>query len=195
MFAAARQLSSRFKRPSYVTAPPAMPPEHSPAATPVPAAGYLEKTTIESRVSERRRPPDTAAVQWLVAGCYLFGAMVLTGRLWVDPAARVQIGDAHDVTAFAWYMRYAATAVQHGHLPALVTNAMGAPQGVNLMWNTPFLLPGILLAPVTLLAGPQVSLTVVLTLGLAGSASCAGGGPASARRRSAGRCTGSPRRW
>ena len=38
------------------------------------------------------------------------------------------------------------------------------------MWNTSFLLPGVLLSPVTLLAGPQVSLTVALTLGFAGSA-------------------------
>jgi hypothetical protein len=67
-------------------------------------------------------------------------------------------------------MRYSATAVQHGHLPALITKALNAPQGVNLMWNTPFLLPAVLLSPVTLLAGPQVSLTVALTLGFAGSA-------------------------
>jgi hypothetical protein len=38
------------------------------------------------------------------------------------------------------------------------------------MWNTSFLLPGMLLTPVTLLAGPQVSLTIVLTLSIAGSA-------------------------
>jgi hypothetical protein len=138
--------------------------------TAVPAAGYPGKTAVESPVGERRYPVDTTAVQWLVAGCYLFGAIVVTGRLWADPAARVQIGDAHDVTQFAWFLRYAATALQHGHLPSLVTSDMNAPQGVNLMWNTAFLLPGILLAPVTLLAGPQVSLTVVLTLGLAGSA-------------------------
>jgi len=74
------------------------------------------------------------------------------------------------VDLFAWFMRYDAVAIAHGHLPALVTTAMGAPRGVNLMWNTSVLLPGILLAPVTLLAGPQVSLTIMLTLGLAGSA-------------------------
>jgi hypothetical protein len=136
----------------------------------VPAAGYPEQTATGPGVGERRRPLSTADAQWLVAGCYLAGAVLLTGRLWVDPAGHTQVGDVHDVTAFAWYMRYAATAVQHGHLPALVTTALNAPQGVNLMWNTPFLLPGILLAPVTLLAGPQVSLTVVLTLGFAGSA-------------------------
>ena len=107
---------------------------------------------------------------WLVVCCYLAGAVAVTARLWVDPAGRAQAGDANDVDLFAWFVRYAATAVGHGQLPALVTSAMNAPQGVNLMWNTSFLLPGVLLAPLTLLAGPQVSLTVVLTAGFAGSA-------------------------
>jgi hypothetical protein len=107
---------------------------------------------------------------WLVVCCYLIGAAAVTARLWADPAGRAQVGDPNDVDLYAWFLRYAATAVAHGRLPALVTGAMNAPQGVNLMWNTSFLLPGVLLAPVTLLAGPQVSLTLVLTLGFAGSA-------------------------
>ena len=103
-------------------------------------------------------------------GCYLLGAMILTWRLWADPAGLTQTRDPHDVDLFAWFLRYAATAVAHGRLPALVTTALNAPQGISLMWNTSLLLPGVLLTPVTLLAGPQVSLTLVLTLGLAGSA-------------------------
>lgn len=103
-------------------------------------------------------------------GCYLLGAVILTWRLWADPAGLTQTRDPHDVDLFAWFLRYAATAVAHGRLPALVTTALNAPQGISLMWNTSFLLPGVLLTPVTLLAGPQVSLTLVLTLGLAGSA-------------------------
>jgi hypothetical protein len=126
----------------------------------------VEPLAAAEHQPDRARP----AAQWLVLGCYLLGAIALTLRLWMDPAGRLQVGDPHDVDLFAWYMRYAATAIAHGHLPALVTTAMGAPRGVNLMWQTSFLLPGIVLTPVTLLAGPQVSLTVVLTLGLAGSA-------------------------
>jgi len=38
------------------------------------------------------------------------------------------------------------------------------------MWNTFMLLPGVLFAPVTLAFGPQVSLTLLLTAGFAGSA-------------------------
>jgi hypothetical protein len=102
--------------------------------------------------------------------CYLLAAALLTWRLWVDPASRMVAGNPNDTDQFAWFMRYAATAVSHGHLPALVTTEMNAPIGVNLMWNTPLLLPGVVLAPLTLLAGPQVSLTVLTTAGFAGSA-------------------------
>ena len=67
------------------------------------------------------------------------------------------------------------------------------------MWNTSLLVPGVLLTPVTLLAGPQVSLTLVLTLGLAGSAASLywvlrrWGASLSAAGWAA-RCTVSPRR-
>jgi hypothetical protein len=116
------------------------------------------------------QPAGTRNRQWLVLGCYLAAALVVTWRLWADPAARVQVGDPHDVDLYAWFLRHEATAVAHGHLPALITGALNAPQGVGLMWNTSLLLPGVLLAPLTLLAGPQVTLTAVLTLGFAGSA-------------------------
>jgi len=52
----------------------------------------------------------------------------------------------------------------------LITTAMNTPQGINVMWNTSFLLPAVVLSPVTVLFGPQVSLTIALTLGFAGSA-------------------------
>jgi len=109
----------------------------------------------------------TAAV---VCACYLFGALALTWRLWADPASRTVAGNPTDADLFAWYLRYAADSVAHGHLPALVTTAMNVPVGVNMMWNTSVLLPGVLLTPVTLLFGPQVSLSVLTTLGFAGSA-------------------------
>jgi hypothetical protein len=129
-----------------------------------------EPTTEPARTAEARwRHPRTVR-PWLVVCCYLIGAVALTVHMWADPAGRDQLGGGGDVDLFAWFMRYAATAVAHGRLPALVTVGMNAPQGINLMWNTSFLLPGVLLTPLTLLAGPQVSLTLTLTLGFAGSA-------------------------
>ncbi|MGC1288101.1 MAG: hypothetical protein WA895_34710 [Streptosporangiaceae bacterium] len=121
-------------------------------------------------VAEDPTARTSAYRHWPVVACYLLGALIVTGRLWVDPAGRMQVGDAQDVNLFAWFLRYSATAVSHGRLPALFTTALNAPRGVNLMWNTAFLLPGILLTPVTMLAGPQVSLTIVLTVSVAGSA-------------------------
>jgi hypothetical protein len=95
---------------------------------------------------------------------------VVTFWLWRDPASRMVAGNPYDNDQLAWFFRYDATAFAHLRLPALVTTAMNAPQGVNVMWNTFMLLPGMLLAPVTLLAGPQSALTVFLTAGFAGSA-------------------------
>src|SRR5690242_1515432 len=90
--------------------------------------------------------------------------------LWRHPAGRVVAGNPNDADQLAWFFRYDATAIAHGHLPALITTAMNAPQGVSVMWNTFMMLPGTLLAPVTWLAGPQAALTVFMTAGFAGSA-------------------------
>jgi hypothetical protein len=129
-------------------------------------ASAVETAPVDARSRERVR----TLTPWLIGCCYLLGAVAVTWRLWVDPAARTQVGDVQDVNFFAWFMRYEATAIAHGRLPALTTAALNAPQGVSVMWNTSLLLPGVLLAPLTLLAGPQTSLTLVLTLGFAGSA-------------------------
>ena len=109
-------------------------------------------------------------VFWLAGLYYLVAAVVVTMWLWRDPASRVVVANPYDSDQFAWFFRYDASAVAHLRLPALTTTGMNAPQGINLMWNTPMLLPGVLLAPLTLLAGPQVSLTVLMTAGFAGSA-------------------------
>lgn len=106
----------------------------------------------------------------LAGSYYLLAAIALTMWLWRDPASRVAAVNPYDADQFSWFLRYDATAVAHLRLPSLISTGMNAPQGFNLMWNTPLLLPGVVLAPVTLLAGPQASLTLLLTLGFAGSA-------------------------
>ena len=106
----------------------------------------------------------------LAALYYLLAAVALMLWLWRHPGTGTVAGNANDADQFAWFFRYDATAVAHFRLPALVTTALNAPQGINVMWNTFMLLPGVLLAPLTLLAGPQVSLTVLMTIGFAGDA-------------------------
>ncbi len=127
-------------------------------------------------VTSPQRPVRLGARDWLrsrqaiIGYCYVLGALYVTGRLLVHPAGTRQNGDVEDVNQATWFLRYSASAVAHLRLPALVTTAMNAPHGVNLMWNTSLLLPGIVVSPVTLLFGPQVALTALLIIGFAGSA-------------------------
>jgi hypothetical protein len=111
---------------------------------------------------------------WAIPCLYLLISLALTWRMWANPTGTVPTNGTSNVSADiyinAWFMRYTATALGHGHLPTLVTTALNAPQGVNAMWNTSMLLTSAVLAPLTLAAGPIASLTVLLTLGFAGSA-------------------------
>jgi hypothetical protein len=130
-------------------------------------------TTAIQEVPEQERPappPGDRRAVALAAAYYLLGALAVTLWLWRDPASRTVAGNPYDADQLAWFFRYDAIAIAHGHLPALITTAMNAPQGVSVMWNTFMLLPGALLTPVTLLLGPQTALTVFMTAGFAGSA-------------------------
>lgn len=147
-----------------------------------PSAQWRARTQPEPEASTSARLPAERSIRaererglswpaWLTLASYLLAAVAVTWRLWADPASRTVAGNPGDADLFAWYMRYAAAAVAHGHMPALVTSALNVPDGVNLMWNSSLLLPCLLLSPVTLLFGPQVSLTAATTIGFAGSAS------------------------
>ncbi len=128
-------------------------------------------TAIPGLVAREGTRPLSGRRTVLLAGAYyLLASLAVTLWLWRDPASRTVAGNPNDANQFAWFFRYDATAIAHARLPALVTAAMNVPHGVNVMWNTFVLLPGVLLTPVTLLFGPQTSLTVLLTLGFAGSA-------------------------
>ncbi len=128
-------------------------------------------TAVQAPTSEEPAgPPGGRHVLTLAAVYYLLAALAVTLWLWRDPASRTVAGNPNDADQFAWFFRYDATAIAHARLPALVTTAMNAPHGVNVMWNTFMLLPGVVLAPVTLLFGPQSALTVFMTAGFAGSA-------------------------
>lgn len=138
-----------------------------------PSAQWRERVQAQLEPATERpiqRERGLSWPAWLTLASYLLAAVAVTGRLWADPASQTVAGNPGDADLFAWYMRYAAAAVAHGHAPALVTSALNVPDGVNLMWNSSLLLPCLLLSPVTLLFGPQVSLTAATTIGFAGSA-------------------------
>jgi hypothetical protein len=128
-------------------------------------------TEVAESSQQPQRPGWLAGRPALIALlCYVLGAFYVTAFMWVRPAGLRQDGDPQDVNQATWFIRYTATAIEHFRLPALSTMAMNAPHGVNLMWNTSLLLPGIIATPVTALFGPQVSLTALMVVGFAGSA-------------------------
>ncbi len=138
----------------------------------------MDSLLVTAEPSQRSASrPLLARLPWretLIILGYVIVAVFLTRNLWQHPSRMAPTafrGDVNqDVYLSTWFMRYAATALSHGHLPALTTMALNSPQGVNAMWNTSLLAPAVILAPVTLLAGPVTSLTLMITVGFAGSA-------------------------
>lgn len=111
----------------------------------------------------RWRHPDLAAVLFLLAG-----ALWVTARGWRDVQGRVLGLQPADQDFNEWMLAHAAHAVANLENP-FFTRLQNAPDGVNLMTNVGIQLPGVLLAPVTLLGGAALSYLVLITLNLAGT--------------------------
>ena len=62
-----------------------------------------------------------------------------------------------------WFLRWTPFAVGR-HISPFFSDYLNHPDGVNLMWNTWVPLPGLLLAPVTLVWGPVLTVNILLTL-------------------------------
>jgi hypothetical protein len=85
----------------------------------------------------------------------LFGGPVL-GHL----GSRIVAADQIDSSQFMWFLAWWPHAILHGLNP-FVSHAMFAPEGVNLTWSAAIPGPSLLLAPLTLTAGPVVSWNVL----------------------------------
>lgn len=111
--------------------------------------------------SRALRPADL-----LAAFLFLLMAVLLyAGRLF-DPAHRYLPDSLQDQNQWEWFFAVTADNVAHLRNP-LFTDLQGFPDGVNLMANTVMLGLSVPFAPLTLLAGPAVSLSVCMALGLA----------------------------
>jgi hypothetical protein len=100
---------------------------------------------------------------------YLALALWITCRLWRHTSALALASGGSDVRFFEWTLIHATRIFTHGENP-LFTTQMNAPNGVNLMANTGLLGLTVPLVPVTLLFGPAVAFTVMLTGGLTATA-------------------------
>jgi glycosyltransferase involved in cell wall biosynthesis len=110
------------------------------------------------------RPADLVAVVLFL----LMAAALYSGRLF-DPEHRYLADSLQDQNQWEWFFAVTADNVAHLRNP-LFSDLQGFPDGVNLMANTVMLGLSVPFAPLTLLAGPAVSLSVVMTLGLAATA-------------------------
>ncbi|MDX6223729.1 MAG: hypothetical protein QOE64_105 [Frankiales bacterium] len=104
-----------------------------------------------------------------VLALFLLLALVVTGGMLRHPGQELAVNDS-DVGLLSWFLQHDAHALAHGGHGLLITDDINAPAGVNLMWNTALLLPGILLAPLTWMAGGRTTFAVLLWLAPALSA-------------------------
>lgn len=99
---------------------------------------------------------------------YLWLAALLHAPAFVDLRSRTLCA-CGDQPQTDWYLAWTPHAVFSGHAP-WTTDHLLVPDGVNLMWNTLMPLPGMLMSPITLLAGPMATHTLLSVLAFAGSA-------------------------
>ncbi|WP_327359195.1 dolichyl-phosphate beta-glucosyltransferase [Streptomyces sp. NBC_01304] len=105
----------------------------------------------------------------LVPLLFLVLAVFLYRDRWADPGGTYLFDSGQDQNQWEWFFKVTSDNVLHLRNP-LFTTLQNAPDGVNLMANTVMLGLSVPLAPVTALFGPALSLLLVMTLGLAGTA-------------------------
>jgi hypothetical protein len=121
----------------------------------------------------RRRAGSAVARLYLtVAAISLAVSAYLNWHLLGGFSGRMIAGNPDDVRLFTWYLQHGPWSVTHSANP-LYFATMNAPAGINGMWNTSLLLPALLMAPVTALAGPLASYNLLFVLGLAAGPVCA----------------------
>jgi hypothetical protein len=122
--------------------------------------------------SEPQAAPAVRAA-WRRHGLLIAAAVALavwvTGGLWSQPYDHVLAENVGDQGFFEWTLGYGVQLLTHGGDP-FFTTMMNTPLGVNLAANTSVTVYAVLLAPLTWLAGPQVTFVTVLAGNLAASA-------------------------
>ncbi len=137
---------------------------HQPGSKVGPLDYVLVLTEIVRITARTLRPADVFAVFLFV----LMSVALYSGRFF-DPAHRYLPDSLRDQNQWEWFFAVTADNVAHLRNP-LFSDLQGFPDGVNLMANTVMLGLSVPLTPLTLLAGPAVTLSLVMTLGLAATA-------------------------
>ncbi len=120
--------------------------------------------------SDRRR---TITLHLAVFGGFVLLGVVLWWHVWITGHPTTTIScQCGDPSQELWFLSWTPWALVHGHSPFL-TNALYTGQGgANMMVNTSWMLPAVVLAPVTWMFGPIASFNVAATLAPALSGWC-----------------------
>jgi hypothetical protein len=155
--------------------------EATQTATPEPVAAATPAETPDQPGPDqpgRRLRPDWRRLVRRVAAPLLVLVVCLGLTFWMyatawsSPTTRTMRGGSGDPAIFIYFLRWVPLALDRGH-DLLVTHHLNYPDGVNLMWNTSLVLPGLVLGPLTAKLGPVLSFNVLLVLGFGLSSWCA----------------------
>jgi hypothetical protein len=96
-------------------------------------------------------------VLYVALSLFFFGGPILRSP------SHVAMGHGNDPKLFAWMLAWWPHAIGEGLNP-LYSRLLFAPEGANMMWTTSIPGPSLVLAPITLAAGPLVSYNVLALL-------------------------------
>jgi hypothetical protein len=118
---------------------------------------------------QRVKSAPPALLNAVAMALMLAAAFATYGSRWIDVNQRLLPDNPNDEALFEWMLGRTAQAAVHLQNPFFAPE-LGAPHGANLIANTSLILPGIVLTPATLLGSPGLSLAILLTVSLAGTA-------------------------
>jgi hypothetical protein len=130
---------------------------------------------VDEQAAPRAEPPagDASASRrradlWALLSYAALAVLVMI-QLWRDPNGRVLSGNDDDHGVFLFMLAHGERVLFHGADP-FFSDRLNAPVGVNMMANTSVLALSLPTAPVTHFLGVGVTVALLLTLGLAGTA-------------------------
>jgi hypothetical protein len=123
-----------------------------------PIAQAAPTSELTSRWRALRSPALGTLLVFLVLAFWHFRST------WAAPR-EATIGGHGDPWLFVWFLKWDQLALAQAHSP-LLSHDLNVPAGVNLMWNTSVILPGVLFAGVTATLGPVFTYNLLVTLAL-----------------------------
>lgn len=99
----------------------------------------------------------------VVAALYVGLAVLVWWHVWAGGVGGSLPSGSLDPAQDVWWLAWVPHALGHGANP-LFTRSMFFPAGVNVLANTSFPLLGLLLAPITVTAGPLAAMSVAVVL-------------------------------